>query len=164
MRSLPIMKTDEHASIMASQTAFYSATVETVRRELVEYSIAVSNLDHETKEQRVQMAAVASYVRRFIEHHIDAKKVATPAEDQDDLNLKFQSAKLLRLFLAILEGYVCQCENCDPAYHQQIRKQAQEQAAENHSKQVDEEAVEDIRIFGVGVTVGDHQQRTGTGS
>ena len=51
-----------------------------VRRDIAEYGVALSNLAHQTIQQRLELSSIASWVPKFIERHAkeakDTPKVA----------------------------------------------------------------------------------------
>lgn len=127
LRKDHLMPTTEHIQALGAQTAFYTAAMETIRREQAVYGVTISNLAHQLKHERVQLSSIASYVRTFIEKHLPS---TTDPTDPNPLNVKCPT--LPRIFLQAVEGHECRCYTCNPEFQQALQDQAAENAARDY--------------------------------
>lgn len=87
------------------------STIRTLRRELATYGVVVSNLAEATKIQRVELASIAAYAIKYIDHH-------RPPPDTNDLEFVNEAATLPKVCLprAFLTTIEARCYNCDPEF------------------------------------------------
>lgn len=99
---------------LSAQATFFMSTISTLRRELATYGVIVSNLAEATKIQGVELASIAAYTKKYIDHH-------RPPPDPNDLEFVNEAATLPkvcqpRAVLTTIEAHQCRCYNCDPEF------------------------------------------------
>lgn len=118
LRGRVSITTEEQEQILQAQTSFYASAVGVIRRELLTYEVAISNLADTTKTQRRELVGIAEYTHKYIEKHIS--KVNESEASNTRLSLKVPSseepAMLPRTMLTAIEACIYRCEVCKPEY------------------------------------------------
>lgn len=93
------MTTEQGAEILKGQTAFVLSAVEAIRKELVSYGMAVSNLVEQTRIKREELGLVAEWIF----HGLDKGASALP-----------------KVFFKIIDKHECYCDHCNPNFRQTL--------------------------------------------
>ena len=76
------MTVAEISQVIQGQTRFHLSTIELIRRELVSYGVAVSNMAEETWRKRLELNHIAGYIRDMLDKVTGKTEVAEGFTDQ----------------------------------------------------------------------------------
>ena len=92
---------------MRSHTRFLNLTVDAIRRELVSYGAAVSNVAESAKLQRLRIASLAAYTADLLDRN-------APTSNQEPESQQ-EPCQLPNVALKLLSAHKCLCLKC-PEY------------------------------------------------
>lgn len=135
---------DEHSRVLSQQATFFASTVDTVRRELVQYGLVVSNLADETKRQRSEISELARVFMKLLEAHGPTDTITTTAasnaSEPPDTDMSHPSPgfRLPAIFLRAIDpgSHQCMCESCMPEYAKTLAERAEKKAAASYQQQL----------------------------